>query len=97
MRPSNRVAIRYLETMPGRRRAVGRSTEIGKEGQQMSWAKAQIRLGKPATMCCHHGDSEESPGSPVDRTLSALTARGLGLVPAQGTKIPKVKAHGQIK
>ena len=48
-------------------------------------------------MFCHYRDIEEFPGSPEDRTLTALTARGLGSIPAQGSKIPKVKGHGQIK
>ena len=39
MRFSKRVVIRYLETMPGRRKDVGRSTEIGKKEQQVSWGK----------------------------------------------------------
>ena len=116
MRFSKRVVIRYLETMPGRRKDVGRSTEIGKKEQQVSWGQRQDKdkagkashhvlplrrhrgiPGIQSTMCCHYGDIKESPGSPVDRTLSALTARGLGSVPARGTKIPKVKGHGQIK
>ena len=41
MRFSKRVAIRYLETVPGRWKDVGRSTEIGKKEQQMSWGQRQ--------------------------------------------------------